>query len=46
LKKCPQSLPIPSLMETISREYEGKTGHFLEAFGEFRRKRIAKRHKK
>ncbi|MDF1569953.1 MAG: aldo/keto reductase [Spirochaetaceae bacterium] len=45
LKKCPQSLPIPSLMETISREYEGKAGHFLEAFGEFRRKRIAKRHK-
>jgi len=33
LGKCPQSLPIPDLMKTISKEYEGGLGKAVDRFG-------------
>ncbi len=30
LKKCPQSLPIPELMQKVSKEYEGGLGRFID----------------
>lgn len=33
LEKCPQSLPIPDLMKTISKEYEGGLGKAVDRFG-------------
>ncbi len=38
LKKCPQNLPIPELMKTISSEYEGLLGRSLEAISRLRQK--------
>jgi len=39
LKKCPQSLPIPHLMKTISREYEGTLGRTINRIGKLVRRR-------
>lgn len=33
LERCPQSLPIPDLMKTISREYEGRLGKTMDGIG-------------
>ena len=38
LEKCPQNLPIPDLMTTISAEYEGRIGGFLDRFGRWRQR--------
>ncbi len=33
LEKCPQSLPISDLMQSISREYEGRLGKTMDGIG-------------
>lgn len=38
LSKCPQSLPIPNLMNQISKEYEGVFAGVLELVGKIRRR--------
>ncbi len=45
LEKCPQSLPIPDLMKTISREYEGRLGMTVDSLGALLHKRRNRKQK-
>ncbi len=46
LKKCPQSLPIPDLMRTVSAEYEGSLARFAEFLGRIRHRKKSHKNKK